>query len=97
MAAWHLYMLRTKRGALYTGITTDVERRVAEHEGAGGRGAKCLRSRGPVEVVYRVEVGRRELALRAEGRIKKLPKRAKERIVASGPGAEALIRLLALE
>ena len=36
---WHLYLLETAAGALYTGITTDVERRLAEH--AAGRGAKA--------------------------------------------------------
>ena len=44
-AAWWVYMLRCADGTLYTGITTDVARRVAEHNGDGGLGARYTRSR----------------------------------------------------
>ena len=43
---WYLYLLETRRGMLYTGITTDVARRLAQHE--AGQGAKALRGRGPL-------------------------------------------------
>ena len=45
---WHLYLVRTREGDLYTGIAKDVERRIAEHERPGARGAKYLRGRGPI-------------------------------------------------
>ena len=50
MSYW-VYMLRCRDGSLYTGSTTDVERRCALHN--AGKGAKYTRSHGPVEVVYR--------------------------------------------
>ncbi len=45
MAEWHLYMIRVKRGSLYTGIATDVDRRFAEHAEGGKKGSKYLRAR----------------------------------------------------
>lgn len=68
---WHLYLLETARGALYTGISTDVERRLAEH--AAGRGAKALRGRGPLRLVHQQAVGSRGEALRLEAWVKGLP------------------------
>lgn len=85
-------MVRTVRGALYTGIATDVERRLAEH--SSGSGAKYLRSRGPLALVYQVSVGDRSTALRVEGALKKLRKERKEAIVAEQPVASALASLL---
>lgn len=71
-SVWHLYMIETATGALYTGITTDVERRFSEHC-QGRRGARALRGKGPLRLVYRQAVGSRGDALRLEARIKKLP------------------------
>lgn len=93
--AWHLYLLRTRHGALYTGITTDVSRRVSQH--ADGRGAKALRAKGPLALVYQVAVGTRGLALRVELALKRCEKQAKERIVAAQPDAPALLSLLGLD
>ena len=56
-----LYILRCADGSLYTGIATDVQKRLAEHEG-GPRGAKYLRGRGPFEIVYSSVVGGRAVA-----------------------------------
>ena len=89
-------MIRTGSGALYTGIATDVDRRLEEHRD-GRLGAKYLRSRGPLEVVYRVELGERGLALRAETRVKRLTKTGKERLVRDGPQAGCLLRRLGLD
>ncbi|MCC5881119.1 MAG: GIY-YIG nuclease family protein [Halomonas sp.] len=63
-------MLETPRGALYTGITTDVARRVAQH--AAGRGAKSLRGRSPLTLVHQEPVGGHAEALRLEAEIKRL-------------------------
>jgi putative endonuclease len=71
-------MLRCADGSLYTGITTDVSRRIAEHNGAGGLGARYTRSRRPVELVYaegaanRAEAARREAAIKRLDRARKL-------------------------
>jgi phosphoglycolate phosphatase len=66
---WYLYLLETASGALYTGITTDVERRLAEH--AAGRGAKALRGRGPLTLRHSEPVGSHGEALRREAEIKR--------------------------
>ena len=77
---WYVYLVRCADGTLYTGITTDVPRRLEEHE-LGRRGAKYLRGRGPLELVFDKKVGGREQALSVERRIKRLPKRLKESLV----------------
>ncbi|MHB1214103.1 MAG: GIY-YIG nuclease family protein [Thiobacillus sp.] len=76
--AWCVYMLRCADGSLYTGITTDVLRRVAEHNGDGAPGARYTRSRRPVQLVYveaadsRAEAARREAAIKLLDRSRKL-------------------------
>lgn len=79
-AVWHLYVIETASGSLYTGITTDVERRLAEHR--AGRGAKALRGRGPLALVHQERVGERGEALRREAAIKRLSAAAKRRWLA---------------
>jgi putative endonuclease len=83
-------MLRCGDGSLYTGIATDVSRRVAEH-GSGAKGSRYLRGRGPLELVLQSEVGDRGLATRAELRIKRLSKYAKEALIASNNGLQELL------
>ena len=96
MGKWHLYLVRTASGALYTGISTDVDRRLQEHGSDRALGAKCLRARGPLALAYRAEIGSRSLALQAEHRIKRLPKRAKESLVLACPTPSALLEQLGL-
>ncbi|MCE8013548.1 GIY-YIG nuclease family protein [Halomonas desiderata] len=67
---WYLYLLETRRGMLYTGITTDVARRLAQHE--AGQGAKALRGRGPLTLVHHEPVGSHGEALRLEAEVKRL-------------------------
>jgi putative endonuclease len=74
-------MLRCGDGSLYTGIATDVKRRLEEHRADAG--AKYLRGRGPLTVVFQSEVGNRSLATRVELRIKRLSRSAKEELVAA--------------
>ena len=88
-AGWHLYLLRCGDGALYTGIATDVDRRVEEHR--EGRGAKALRGRGPLELVLARPVGDRAHAQRVESRVKRLSKPAKEALVKRADLLEELI------
>ena len=95
MSAFSLYLLRTRSGALYTGVATDVARRVREHE-EGRRGAKCLRAKGPLALVYSVELGERALAQRAERRVKALSKAEKEALAAARPGPGELLERLGL-
>ena len=82
--SWWRYIVRCADGSLYTGITTDVERRVAEHN-AGPRGAKYTRGRRPVLLVYVCAVPwGRAWAQRQERRIKAMSKADRERLVGSG-------------
>lgn len=90
-APWHLYVIRCGDGSLYTGVTTDVRRRLAEHASGGRRSARFLRGRGPVELVLEHPVGARGTALRLERCIKRLPRARKEFLVARPEGIEALI------
>jgi putative endonuclease len=75
-----LYIVRCADGALYTGIATDVDKRLAEHA-SGVRGAKFLRGRGPLEVVFAEAVGDRASALRLEHRVKRLTRAQKLELV----------------
>lgn len=67
---WYLYVIETASGALYTGITTDIDRRLAEHR--AGRGAKALRGKGPLTLRHHEPVGDHGTALRREAEIKRL-------------------------
>lgn len=77
MSAWYVYILRCADGSFYTGITTDVARRVAEHNGHDKLGARYTRSRRPVSLAYveeaasRGEATKREAAIRRLGRVGK--------------------------
>ena len=81
MDHWHLYMIRVKNGALYTGVALDVEKRFQEHRAGGLKAAKYLRGKGPLTLVYRKKIGNRSEALKAEAAVKKLSKYEKEKMV----------------
>ncbi len=91
MAEWHLYMIRVKRGSLYTGIATDVDRRFAEHAEGGKKGSKYLRARGPLTLVFQQKIGTRSQALKAESAVKNLSKPAKEQLVKGNLKLETLL------
>lgn len=76
---WYLYMLRCADGTLYTGITTDVEKRFQAH--SQGRGAKYTRGRGPLTLVYREACGTHSDALRREATVKRLSRTQKEEML----------------
>ena len=77
--SWKLYILRCRDGSLYTGITTDVEKRLAAHN--AGKGAKYTRSRKPVELVYQEACDDHSHALRRELEIKALAKEEKLKLI----------------
>jgi putative endonuclease len=76
---WTVYVLRCRAGELYTGCTTDLERRLREH--SSGAGSKFTRSRLPVSVVYKEELEGRSEALRRERAIKAMRRSEKLRLV----------------
>jgi putative endonuclease len=73
---WTVYMLECADNTLYTGITNDLGRRMAEHK--AGKGASYTKGRGPFRLVYqeicegRAEASRRETAIKLLSRAKKL-------------------------
>jgi putative endonuclease len=78
--AYSLYILRCGDGSLYTGIALDVARRLEEHR-KGVRGAKYLRGRAPVELVFEQPAGDRAAAQRLEYRVKSLSRADKEALI----------------
>ncbi len=68
---WQVYILKCADGTFYTGITTDLKRRVQEHNDSK-LGAKYTKGRGPVEIVYAKKFKNRSSASKEESRIKKL-------------------------
>ena len=68
---WHIYIVRCHDGTLYTGITKNLERRIAEHNSDQG-GAKYTRFRKPVKLVYSEPVDSRTTAARREYQLKKM-------------------------
>ncbi len=79
---WIVYMIRCDDGSLYTGVTTDLERRFSEHD-EGKRGARYFAGRRPEAVVWNEAGHDRSSALRREAAIKKLNRRDKLRLADS--------------
>ncbi len=80
---WFVYILRCTDGSLYTGVATDLQRRLQEHNDGGTLGARYTRARRPVTLVYSEPAKSRSAACRREAAIKKLRKVEKERLVSS--------------
>lgn len=72
-SAYSIYLVRCNDGSLYTGIATDVERRIREHA-ESSKGAKFLRGKSPLTLVFQRKVGDRSLATKVEMQVKKLPR-----------------------
>ncbi len=81
-ARWSVYILRCAGGTLYTGVTTDVDRRVRQHN--AGHGAAYTRSHRPVRLVYAEKGHTRSSALMREAQIKRGPRVAKLALVHAG-------------
>lgn len=81
MSDWFIYLIRCRNGSLYTGIAVDVARRFTRHQ--KGTGAKYLRGRGPLALVFQKKIGSRSLGLAVEIKVKKLPKARKEELIKS--------------
>ena len=80
---WYLYILRCGDGTFYTGITTDVARRLEAHR--QGRGAKYTRGRGPLELAYQESCGTHSQALKRELEVKALSRGEKEQLICKTP------------
>ena len=82
VAEWHVYIVRCRNDALYTGITTDLTRRVAEHN--QGKGARYTHANRPVKLVYSEYAESHTHALRRERAIKRLTRRRKLELIRWG-------------
>jgi putative endonuclease len=93
-AVWFVYMVRSADGRLYTGVTTDTERRLNEHRQAGTkpktRGAKYFRGRTGLQMVFKKSVANRSTAQKLEYMIKQLEKPRKEALVQGAVSLEQL-------
>lgn len=78
-SAYSIYLVRCNDGSLYTGIATDVERRLKEHA-ESRKGAKFLRGKSPLTLVFQREVGDRSLATKVEMQVKKLSRGEKSNV-----------------
>lgn len=81
-ATWWVYLLRCNDNSLYAGVTTDIHRRVHEHNNSK-LGAKYTRARRPVSLAYLETVDNKSLACKREYEIRHLPKTKKEQLVSN--------------
>ena len=82
MTQWYVYIVECADGSLYTGITTDVNRRLLEHN-YSFKAAKYTRSRRPVRMIWTKEVADRSEASKEEYRIKRLSRKKKLELIRS--------------
>ena len=92
MSDWYLYMVRCYKGSLYTGISTSVDRRFAQHQRQKDAGAKYLKGRGPLTLVFQTRLESRSLALKVESKVKKLSKARKEKLIEDSHYVEEIVR-----
>jgi putative endonuclease len=76
VSPWFVYIIQNEKGHLYTGITTDIERRFNEHS-TSKKGAKFFRSGAPVKIVFKKKCPNRSVASKLEAAVKKLTKKQK--------------------
>jgi putative endonuclease len=77
---WFLYVLKCNDGTLYTGVTTNIDRRLNEHN-TSSKGAKYTKVRRPVKLVYWTEYQDRSSAQKAEYKFKQLTREQKEKVI----------------
>ena len=80
--SWYVYILECSDGSLYTGVTTDPERRLHEHNHSP-RGARYTRARRPLSLAYQEPADSRAHACRREWEIKQLSAGAKRRLISA--------------
>ena len=83
-SSWFVYILQCCDNTLYTGITTDIDRRVREHN-SSTTGSKYTKSRQPVKLVYRENAPSRSAAAAREFQIKQLDRADKKKLIAKNP------------
>ncbi|MCL1115055.1 GIY-YIG nuclease family protein [Shewanella basaltis] len=81
VSTWYLYIIRCANSHLYTGVTTDVERRFTEHQSSGPKAAKFLKGKGPLTLVYQESQIDRSGALKREIAVKKMSRQQKLQLI----------------
>lgn len=81
--SWFVYILRCADDSLYTGVTTDIDRRVDEHNHNDTKGAKYTRVRRPVVLTYQESLNNRSQACQREAAIKKMTRQQKLALIKS--------------
>jgi len=81
--SWEVYIIQTKSGKLYTGITTDLDRRLSDHQ-TGNKGAKFFRFSDPEKIVFRQSYQNRSQATKREIEIKKMSRAEKLALIDNG-------------
>ena len=92
MCDWYLYVVRCRDGTLYTGISTDIDRRLAKHREGAGAGSKYLKGRGPLTLLFQKRLGSRSMALKVENMVKKLSKAKKENLICVPESIEGIVK-----
>lgn len=90
-------MLACDDASLYTGVTTDVARRLQEHQSGGSRAARYTRGRRKIELAYAVDAGDKSLAMRIEYRLRRLPAARKREVAMLGMPLPRLLNLLEIQ
>src|SRR4030042_2841278 len=97
MNEWSVYIIRCSDRSLYTGMTTDVQRRFGEHLSGDRTAAKYTKSFSSMELAYEIPIGNRSLAGKIEYQIKRLPKQKKELIISRRLSGDEFIRFIELQ
>lgn len=84
---WYIYILKCNDGSYYTGIASNLERRIDEHNKSNTISSKYTRVRRPVVLVYQETATSRSSALKREAAMKKLPRAEKEKLIAGDHAA----------
>ena len=94
--SWTVYILECSDGTLYCGKTTDLAKRLEQHNSGGGKAAKYTRGRLPVKLVYWEKMMNNSLASKRELAIKRLSRKQKEMLINKG-GGDDLFTIPALD
>jgi putative endonuclease len=76
-STWFVYIIENEKGYFYTGITTDIDRRLRQHSGEIKGGAKFFHSGSPVKVLFKKKFPDRSLASKFEAMVKKMKREDK--------------------
>lgn len=95
--AWHTYLIRTNINTLYCGVTTDLARRLTEHQANGSKTAKYLRGKQPLELVWHYQAQTKQQAMQLEWHIKRLNKAQKEALCLDNSRLTDLLQVAILD